>query len=122
MKKGKKIQANKQVGLFVIDTCEICRLICAGQNLTLFDQVFSFDKRNGNKLIGRCADIIKRPVLVILRKDVPQAISTINGWNAAIFPIEKFYAVMQRLFLAIDGDFDFDVLLPQLELLYVQCV
>lgn len=68
--------------------------ISTHQNLTLLDKVFFFYKRNRYKLISGRTDVIQRPVLVVFGKNMPQAIRTVYGGDAAIFPVKQLDAVV----------------------------
>ena len=69
-----------------------------------------FYKRDRNKVVGRCADVIERPIVVVARQHLADALGAVDLREGAVFPVKKFDPVVQLLFESVDGDLDFNIL------------
>ena len=79
----------------------------------LNDGLVAFDERDGHKRVGGRTDVVQRPILVVLLQQMADALGPVKYRNGAILPVKQFDAVVDLLFPAVDGHFDFNLLLAR---------
>ena len=69
-----------------------------------------FHEGDRDEGIGRCTDVVKRPVVIVARQHLAETLCPVDHRHFTVLPVEEFDPVMQLLFLSVDRDLDLDVL------------
>lgn len=95
----------------ILKSSNLTPLLHPQHHFPLPDDVAFFDKGNRHKSIRGGANVVQRPVVVVLRQHLPDAFGPVNNGNPALLPIKQLNAVVQLLFQTVDGHLNFNVLL-----------